>query len=188
MESTAFELGSRSIGVVLSGTGSEGAEGSRIIKAEGGISFAQTPDSAAYDSMPVKAIAIDDIDFILDPKAIALEIMKISKLPLARAGERAFEISREEKEDFNKIMVLLKQSTSIKLPAKYRAKFNADFAISNSGGVRATIPAGKITLESIMTVLPFGNDVGTAEMTGAGRIYHVSAVYFLHSRLVCRRL
>ncbi|MFL5786248.1 MAG: bifunctional UDP-sugar hydrolase/5'-nucleotidase [Bacteriovoracaceae bacterium] len=49
----------------------------------------------------------------------------------------------------------------------YRQKFKADFAITNSGGVRATIPAGKITLESLMTVLPFGNEVGVAKMTGA---------------------
>lgn len=58
----------------------------------------------------------------------------------------------------------------------YRAKFNADFAISNSGGIRATIPAGKITLESIMTVLPFGNEVGTAEMTGAEVVKYFTTV------------
>ncbi len=48
----------------------------------------------------------------------------------------------------------------------YRAKFHADFGITNSGGIRDTIPAGKITLEELMTVLPFGNDIGTATMTG----------------------
>lgn len=58
----------------------------------------------------------------------------------------------------------------------YRAKFNADFSITNSGGIRATIPAGKITLESIMTVLPFGNDVGTAEMTGAEIVKYFTVV------------
>ncbi len=58
----------------------------------------------------------------------------------------------------------------------YRAKFNADFAISNSGGIRATISAGKITLEHIMTVLPFGNEVGTAELSGAEVVKYFTTV------------
>lgn len=58
----------------------------------------------------------------------------------------------------------------------YRQKFNADFAITNSGGVRASIPAGKITLESIMNVLPFGNEIGTAELTGEEIIKYFTTV------------
>jgi 5'-nucleotidase/UDP-sugar diphosphatase len=58
----------------------------------------------------------------------------------------------------------------------YRAKFEADFGISNSGGVRATITSGKITLEDIMMVLPFGNEVGTAEMTGEEIVKYFTTV------------
>lgn len=58
----------------------------------------------------------------------------------------------------------------------FRQKFDADFGITNSGGVRASIPAGKITLESVMNVLPFGNEVGTAEMTGAEIIQYFTTV------------
>lgn len=49
----------------------------------------------------------------------------------------------------------------------FRAKFGADLSVTNSGGIRDSLPAGEITYESILTVLPFGNDVVTAEMTGA---------------------
>lgn len=111
MESAAYDLGHRAIGVVLSGTGSDGAEGTRIIKAEGGISFAQNPDSAAYDSMPTKAILIDHIDFILDPKEMALEILNISKLPAKRLLESKNEVSQEEIADFTRILTMLKQNS-----------------------------------------------------------------------------
>lgn len=48
----------------------------------------------------------------------------------------------------------------------YRAKFNADIGISNSGGIRDSIQPGKINYESVLTVLPFGNDVVTVKLTG----------------------
>jgi 5'-nucleotidase/UDP-sugar diphosphatase len=48
----------------------------------------------------------------------------------------------------------------------YRAKFNADIGISNSGGIRDSIQVGKINYESVLTVLPFGNDVVTVKLTG----------------------
>lgn len=48
----------------------------------------------------------------------------------------------------------------------YMEKFKADVGLTNSGGIRASLPAGKVTYESILTVLPFNNEVVTAEMTG----------------------
>jgi 5'-nucleotidase/UDP-sugar diphosphatase len=62
----------------------------------------------------------------------------------------------------------------------YRKKFNADFAITNSGGIRATIESGKIKLEDIMKVLPFGNDVGTAKLTGDEIVkYFTTVIHYL---------
>lgn len=48
----------------------------------------------------------------------------------------------------------------------YKQKFKTDIAMSNSGGIRANIQAGKITYESVLTVLPFGNQIAVAELTG----------------------
>jgi two-component system CheB/CheR fusion protein len=110
MESMAYELGERAIGIVLSGTGSDGAEGTRLIKAEGGLSFAQSPTSAAYDSMPTKAITTDDIDFILEPRAIALEIVNIASSPKQDMPSHKDDIGKTETNDFSKIMLMLKQS------------------------------------------------------------------------------
>src|SRR6266702_6674905 len=50
-ESLAEDCGSRGIGIVLSGTGSDGTAGLRAIKAAGGLTFAQTEESAKFDAM-----------------------------------------------------------------------------------------------------------------------------------------
>ncbi len=60
-----------SIGIILSGEGSDGAEGLKILKEKGGVTIAQTPETAASKSMPINAIEIDHIDHILSPKEIA---------------------------------------------------------------------------------------------------------------------
>ena len=44
-------------------------------------------------------------------------------------------------------------------------KTGADIALTNGGGIRASIPAGEITVGDIISVLPFGNYVVTKEMT-----------------------
>src|SRR5436190_4839727 len=64
-ESLAEECGSRGIGVVLSGTGSDGTAGLRAIKAAGGLTFAQTEESAPFDAMPRSAIRSGFVDLVL---------------------------------------------------------------------------------------------------------------------------
>ena len=74
LKSLADEKGEYAIGVVLSGTGSDGAVGIRAIKANGGITFAQAPDTAKYSSMPQAAINTVAVDYVLPPQGIAHEI------------------------------------------------------------------------------------------------------------------
>ena len=64
-ESVAGTYGSRSIGVVLSGSGKDGAAGVRTIKEAGGITIAQTPETAEFRHMPEAAIETGCVDFIL---------------------------------------------------------------------------------------------------------------------------
>ncbi|MGD0551523.1 MAG: chemotaxis protein CheB [Sedimentisphaerales bacterium] len=80
--SLADELGNRAIGVILSGTATDGTLGAEAIKAEGGITFAQDEKSAKYDGMPQSAIAAGCVDFVLSPKRIASELERIAKHPL----------------------------------------------------------------------------------------------------------
>lgn len=62
------------IGVVLTGTGSDGALGIKEIKEQGGLTIVQDPNEAEYDGMPRSAIATGTVDLVLPlpeiPKAI----------------------------------------------------------------------------------------------------------------------
>ena len=73
-----------SIGVVLSGVASDGTEGLRAIKAEGGITFAQD-DTASFDGMPHSAIHMGVVDSVLPPDRIAEELAAIAHHPLQSA-------------------------------------------------------------------------------------------------------
>jgi two-component system CheB/CheR fusion protein len=79
-ESLAQDQRERAIGVVLSGTATDGTLGLEAIKAEGGIAFAQD-DSAKYDSMPRSAVAAGCVDFVLSPMNIATELARIAQHP-----------------------------------------------------------------------------------------------------------
>jgi two-component system CheB/CheR fusion protein len=62
--SLAGDQGARAIGVVLSGMGSDGTIGLQAIKTQGGLTLAQEPRSAQFDSMPKSAIAAGAADVI----------------------------------------------------------------------------------------------------------------------------
>ena len=81
LESLAEDRQTAAIGVILSGTGSDGTRGLAEIKAAGGITFAQDKDSAKHDGMPASAIASGSVDFILPPDKIAQELARIGRHP-----------------------------------------------------------------------------------------------------------
>jgi len=64
-ESVAGMYGSRSIGVILSGSNRDGAVGIRAIKEAGGVTMAQDPTTADFKTMPQAAIATGCIDFVV---------------------------------------------------------------------------------------------------------------------------
>ncbi len=70
---------SHAIGVVLSGTGADGTLGLKNIKGQGGITFAQDPESAAYDAMPESAISADVVDFILAPEKMPKQLIELKR-------------------------------------------------------------------------------------------------------------
>ncbi|MGC2271508.1 MAG: chemotaxis protein CheB, partial [Candidatus Sulfotelmatobacter sp.] len=113
--SLAESAGQQAIGVILSGTASDGTEGCRAIKAAGGITFAQDEESAKYDGMPRSAVNAGCIDFILSPKDIARELGGISQHPyVARVtptGAEGFEGMMGS--DLNALFGLLRESTGV---------------------------------------------------------------------------
>ncbi|MCW8138736.1 MAG: hypothetical protein KIT58_07515 [Planctomycetota bacterium] len=71
----------QAIGVVPSGSGVDGTEGLRAIKAAGGITMAQEPGSAQFRSMPASAIATGGVDFCGTPAEIARELARLGRHP-----------------------------------------------------------------------------------------------------------
>ena len=109
-DSLAEDQGSNAVGVVLSGTGSDGAMGAEKIKAAGGIVFAQDDASAKYNGMPRSAVATGSVDFVLSPAEIALELARICTHPYVRPET---EQGRAEDETLKKIFRLLSETCAI---------------------------------------------------------------------------
>jgi two-component system, chemotaxis family, CheB/CheR fusion protein len=118
LQTLAEDQSTRAIGVILSGTATDGTLGLEAIKAEGGITFAQEPKSAKYDSMPRSAVAAGCVDFVLTPEGIAEELARISRHPYVAPAKIA-EPGEEEtgrpagKNGFNKILALLRRATGV---------------------------------------------------------------------------
>jgi two-component system, chemotaxis family, CheB/CheR fusion protein len=82
---TAF--GADAVGVVLSGTGSDGTSGLRHIKEHGGVTVAQLPAEADYDGMPAAAIASGQVDLVLPAAQIPAELRRLRQQPPALRNE-----------------------------------------------------------------------------------------------------
>src|SRR5277367_353520 len=111
MESLAKDEAHRAIGVVLSGTGSDGALGLQAIKARGGIALAQSEDSAKYDGMPHAAVATGCVDFVLPPARIAAKLVQIARHPyLVRTEARRVDDAVDH-DTLRGVLGLLRSST-----------------------------------------------------------------------------
>lgn len=108
-ESLADEIGDHAIGVILSGTGGDGARGLKAIKGVGGFAFVQDPASAKYDGMPKAALDNVAVDSILEPQEMGQEIAHITQ-NIARNFLAVQEDSRSElmSELYGKIRVATK--------------------------------------------------------------------------------
>ena len=113
MISLASEQKTQAIGIVLSGTGNDGTEGLKAIKAEGGITFAQDPDTAQYPDMPKNAIAAETTDFVLSPEQIAKELGRIAKHPQIIPSAPKVPPQEKAETEFKKISAMLKTSFGI---------------------------------------------------------------------------
>jgi two-component system CheB/CheR fusion protein len=113
LRSLAVAHGSDAIGVILSGTASDGTLGLAAIKGEAGITFAQEPSSAKYDGMPASAIASGCVDFVLTPGGIAKEIARIRHHPYIaeRFNPEAAQVG--DGSDMEQIFRLLRRTTTV---------------------------------------------------------------------------
>jgi two-component system CheB/CheR fusion protein len=118
-ESLAGACGSRAIGVVLSGSGSDGTAGLRAIKAAGGLTFAQAEDTAKFPEMPRNAIRSGFVDAVRSPRDIARDIRQIAEHPYIRRvitdgeAEQAAKSEYEKADDLGRIFLSLKKQVGV---------------------------------------------------------------------------
>jgi two-component system CheB/CheR fusion protein len=123
--SLAQDAKNLAIGVILSGTGSDGTEGLKAIYLEGGITFAQEEDSAKYLGMPHSAIASESVHFVLSPEKIAEELVRIGKHPyLNREELKVVRPKIDELNHFQKILALLKITFNVNFSAYKESTIN----------------------------------------------------------------
>ena len=77
--SLALDLGDRAIAVVLSGSGSDGSRGIKDVRRFGGVVFSESPDTAAFNGMPLSAMATGAVDQVLAPEEIADAIARLGR-------------------------------------------------------------------------------------------------------------
>lgn len=113
--SLARVQGGRAIGVILSGTASDGSQGVKAIKEECGITFAQDETSAQHIGMPRSAIATGAIDYVLPPAEIARELARLSGHPYVRPQpqEPQTEILPEGNGELARIFQILRARTKV---------------------------------------------------------------------------
>ncbi len=128
-KSLAADRQTAAIGVILSGTGSDGTLGVEDIKAAGGITFAQGEESAKYPGMPQSAVSTGCIDVVLPPEEIARELARIGHHPYVIAATRTTDAALPvtEEASLRNILKLL------------RASFGVDFSGYRDTTVRRRI-------------------------------------------------
>lgn len=158
LESLASDQGPQAIGVILSGTATDGTIGLQAIKGEDGITFAQD-DSAKYDSMPRSAIAAGDVDFVLSPENIARELARIADHPYVAAeaqphkktedafAESAIDVKDVEEEALKKILLLLRNQRGV------------DFTLYRPNTIRRRIMR-RMVLAKIETLVGYAGHIG----------------------------
>ena len=108
--SLAEDQGEKAVGIILSGTGTEGTLSLKNIKGHGGLSIVQDPKTAKYDGMPRSAIAAGVQDFILPVKDMPELLLKYAKNRKFKPQEIP-EKTTTAKELLEKVFILLRNET-----------------------------------------------------------------------------
>ncbi len=111
LRSLADDQAEKAIGVILSGTGSDGVRGIRAIKEAGGMVTVQSEESARFDGMPRAAIGTGLADFILPPDEMPPKLIAFSRHPYAVKADRPILLSDED--GLTRIFALLRERTRV---------------------------------------------------------------------------
>jgi two-component system CheB/CheR fusion protein len=106
----AHDIKERSVGIVLSGTGTDGTNGLKEIKAAFGLTMAQDEATARYPGMPHSASTTLELDYVLPPREMAHQLLAYARAPGSIGGLRA-DTGVDSAEVMSRIFVLLRSRT-----------------------------------------------------------------------------
>jgi two-component system CheB/CheR fusion protein len=125
--SLAGDLGARSIGVVLSGTGSDGSRGIQDIHDAGGLIIVQTEETAKFDGMPRSALETGVVDLLLSPEDIGPTLQRFVQNPVIGELPSSGDTPPVDEDSMNRLLRMLRNAHGI------------DFSYYKSGTVRRRI-------------------------------------------------
>jgi two-component system, chemotaxis family, CheB/CheR fusion protein len=111
-KSLAEDQAEKSIGIILSGTGSDGTRGLRVIKEHGGMVMVQKEDTAKFDGMPRAAISTGLADYILPPEEMPVQLISFAKHPYAAKAIRSETLLSDE-EGLTRIFSILREKCKV---------------------------------------------------------------------------
>lgn len=111
--SLAQEKGKVAIGIILSGTGSDGTLGTRAIKEAGGMIMVQDEKSAKFDGMPRSSVSTGLVDYILPPDRMPDELVSFVKHPFVKQKKTLDGVLLENLDTLTKIILLLRDHGGI---------------------------------------------------------------------------
>ena len=113
MRSLAQDQGTNAIGVILSGTGSDGTLGIRAIKEQGGMVIAQDDQSAKFDGMPRSTISTGMVDYILTPGEMPEALLNYVKHPFIQKTEKIENQITQDEDYLSKIIMIIRDVTGV---------------------------------------------------------------------------
>jgi len=111
--SLAADKNKNAIGVILSGTGSDGTLGIRAIKEAGGMVMVQDDQSAKFDGMPRSSISTGLVDYILPPEKMPGELLNYIKHPFIKKSATLDNIMSKNIDTLTKIILMLRDHSGI---------------------------------------------------------------------------
>ncbi|MFW5639678.1 MAG: chemotaxis protein CheB [Thermodesulfobacteriota bacterium] len=111
--SLAKDRGETAIGIILSGTGSDGMRGVRAIKESGGMVMVQDEESARFNGMPRSAISTGVADYILPPEEMPAELVHFTKHHVPNQGDTSQKSLITDEDTLGNILQLLNQESGV---------------------------------------------------------------------------
>ena len=182
-KSLSEECGKYAIAVVLSGAGSDGTLGIRYIKENGGMIMVQEPHTAAFNSMPLSAIATGLVDYVLEPDAMGAAMISYIEHPFSKAKMKGEQ--RDENEVFQEILDVLQAKNGIDFTNYKRTtvlrRIERRMVVTHSSGLAGYVEllktspeeAGILVKEILIGVTNFFRDSAFFEKLKQHVIYNI---------------